>query len=269
MRRTCPDRKPGRSCSSPTILYPSLAWADLGLLLLGLLLLALPLAAGCPSPQPRVQLACPACPACPRCPACPGGAGGQPAAGQPAAGQPASRPASQQAASRPAQLRPPPRSGIFTRRRAPFTSLDQLLARHRLRGATARRFGAALAPHIGSVVRWRLRSWGGEVSSRGYHTPGGHDPPGRGPVEHGRIRLISPSLGPGASLSTVQQAHHPVVCCLARFPDGGQARFHRSDGKRRAAPGLGEFTIEGTIWGVLHRGGVDLWLHDCEIVARH
>jgi hypothetical protein len=71
-------------------------------------------------------------------------------------------------------------------------------------GAPARgpfsRFHAATARIAGARVRWRLWSWGGEVSDVGFDTP-----TGRPPATVGRIRFVSELLQ-GADLSGVYDA---------------------------------------------------------------
>jgi len=214
----------------------------------GALLALLPLQLLCCCPRPR-----PPCPPCATCATC------APCARCPAARPvPTSQPAASQAA-----LTPPPH--LKPRRRAPFATLGRFLDKNRLHGASFRRFHHALTPHLGATIRWRLRSWGREISARGYDTPGGRHPPRSGGVRIGRIRLISPTFGGGAGLAAVRRAGHPVISCLARFPPG-EALFVRSDGRRERAPDRGVVTIEGTLWGVRYDGGPALWLFDCALV---
>lgn len=144
-------------------------------------------------------------------------------------------------------------------------SLDELLRRDGLLHASPERVGEALRPVLGSWVRWRLHSWGGEVSGRGYLTPSGVQPRMLGEIDVGRVRLVSPTLGADADLETVERAGHPVVACLALFGTGD--RFVRSDGLRLPTPKQGALvTIEARLWGVTTEGGgPTIWLHDCAV----
>ena len=148
-------------------------------------------------------------------------------------------------------------------------SVDELLRRGDLLHADPARVGEALRPVLGSGVRWRLHSWGGEVSGRGYLTPSGVQPEQLGEITVGRVRLISPTLGADADLEAVDRAGHPVIACLALF--GAGDRFVRSDGLRLPTPKQGaSVTIEARLWGVTSEGegesrGAVIWLHDCAV----
>jgi hypothetical protein len=160
----------------------------------------------------------------------------------------------------PAKLGPPTK-------KAPG-SLDELLATEKLVNADLRQYKRAVAPYVGARVRWKLYSWGGEVTMGcGYVTPAGRQPPRLGDDANlGRIRMISPSLGPGADLGTVMEAGHPVVVCLALFPEDDDDHFIRDDGMHTSTPGMEPVEIEGTVWGATK--GRDLWLHNCQVVKK-
>lgn len=167
--------------------------------------------------------------------------------------------------SGPARLSLPMNLGPAARE-APST-LEALLEEHGLQSASMERFREALGPYIGAAVRWRLRSWGGEVSTDGFRTPGGRQPPSLGGQQIGRIRLVSAELGSGATLIEVREAGHPVVACLAVFPGDSEGRFARSDDRPDRTPTSGIVTIEAVLWGVTYEGGPVLWLHDCSELA--
>ena len=144
-------------------------------------------------------------------------------------------------------------------------SLERLMASEELAGAPIERWQRALEQHLGASVRWRLLSWGGELSSVGYRTPTG------GPRGAERVRFVSLELGPGATLVEVGEHGHPVVACLARGLDGGgRPRFARDGpGPEPEVPdGVGEVTITGRLWGVVSESGwTTLWLRSCEVLA--
>jgi len=180
---------------------------------------------------------------------------------------PAAAPPSDQTATEivlPTQLGPPQQP-------AP-DSLEVLMAEHGLAHAKAAVYEKAFAPLLGAKVHWQLHSWGGEVSSVGYVTPSGSEPPRAGESQIGRTRLISRTLGDDADLWTVIEEGWPVVVCLARH-DLGQPKgqFIRDDDSVESAPLPGEnVTLEGTLWGVLAEGDDDsptIWLHNCAVTA--
>lgn len=141
-------------------------------------------------------------------------------------------------------------------------SLEDFLQIEKLVHASFDRFQEAVSTIEGARVRWNLLSWGGEITTeKGYNTPSGVQP-----LSIGRIRLVTATL-PNADLIGIEEAGHPVVACLAQFPDDGGAVFVQSDGHRASAPASGlEFTIEAAIWGATREGGgATLWLHDCEV----
>jgi alpha-tubulin suppressor-like RCC1 family protein len=146
------------------------------------------------------------------------------------------------------------------------------MAEHGLAHAKVAAYEKAFAPLVGAKVHWQLHSWGGEVSSVGYVTPSGSQPPRAGESQIGRTRLISRTLGEDADLWTVMEEGWPVVVCLARY-DRGQPRgqFIRDDDRVEREPVQHEnVTLEGTLWGVRAEGDDDLptvWLHDCAVTA--
>lgn len=140
-------------------------------------------------------------------------------------------------------------------------SLEAFLESGGLLDASSDRFRAAVEPLRGARVRWQLMSWGGEVTTRGYVTPSG-----RQPDDLGRVRFVTATL-PDAHLGDIWDAGHPVLHCLARFPEEAQSTFVRSDDRREVTSRPDEVvTIEAVIWGVTGGDRPDLWLHDCAVV---
>ena len=175
-------------------------------------------------------------------------------------------PAGPSPASQPAEprLTLPGRLGPATQ--AAPASLEAWLVAQKLPGAGFERFAAAVKPLVGARVRWRLRSWGGEVTTGdGFETPSGTQPAKLGKTMVGRIRLISDSLVASATLSEVYDAGHPVVACLALFPPDGEPRFVRGEAHRGDAAARGVVMLEGTIWGTTYEGKGTLWLHECAV----
>jgi hypothetical protein len=164
----------------------------------------------------------------------------------------------------PPSLRLP--TGLGSPHRSPPGSLAALLKELRTSASSFAAFRDALAPYLGGRVRWQLRSWGGDLTTKGCVTPSGKQPAEVGGTRVGRIRFISPALDADANLVTVRDAGQPIVSCLSVFPADDDPRFVRSDGKRAVAPAGGVVTIEATIWGVTSEGHANLWLHDCALV---
>ena len=174
------------------------------------------------------------------------------------------------ATCKPEATPPPPSLRLPTKlgppRLSPPGSLDALLADLKTSASSFAAFRDALAPYLGGRVRWRLRSWGGELSTEGYVTPSGKQPVKADEIQVGRIRFISPALDADANLITVRDAGQPVVTCLSLFPTDDDPRFVRSDGRRAVAPAGGVVTIEALIWGATREGHANVWLHDCALV---
>jgi len=145
-------------------------------------------------------------------------------------------------------------------------SLEELMAQAGLRGAATERWQQALSEHLGSTVRWRLMSWGGELTSE----PSFDTPPG-GPRSPERVRFVSLELGPDANLEDVDANGHPVVVCLARHLEGGGNAHLVQDTPGREPPVPDPsvaVTLEGRLWGAVREGSFPtLWLRDCKVVA--
>jgi len=145
-------------------------------------------------------------------------------------------------------------------------SLEALLEEHLLKDAPFSRLRDSVRSYVGASVCWRLRSWGGEVSSGGFQTPAGRQPPSVDSGDVGRIRFVSAEFGADAGLVEVGEAGHPIIACLALFPRDDEALFLRGDEQRAYAPGIGSTTIEAELWGAVYAGIPVLWLHNCSVV---